>query len=238
MTKRAPPTVRFLRGLTDREQFKTLSDGELLARYAAGNDEAAFEALVGRHGAMVLQVCRSFLRNEADAEDAFQVTFLVLARQARSVRKAGSLGSWLYGVAYHTALKSRRAAATRRRHEAKAVAGGTTGPPDDLSWREAQEIFYEELAALPEKYRAPLVLCYLEGRRQDEAETLLGLPEGRLRGLVERAREHLRSRLVRRGLGPGAVFFAVLGSSAASAAPPVAGVVAAGAGVARQAEPT
>jgi len=220
MTKRAPPTVRFLRGLTDREQFKALPDGELMARYAAGN-ESAFEALVGRHGAMVLQVCRSFLRNEADAEDAFQVTFFVLARQARSVRKAGSLGSWLYGVAYHTALKSRRAAATRRRHEAQAVAASMTGPPD-LSWGEAQEIFYEELAALPEKYRAPLVLCYLEGRRQDEAETLLGLPEGRLRGLVERARGRLRSRLVRRGLGPGAVFFAVLGSSAASPAPPAA----------------
>ena len=182
MTRSAPPAVRFLRGVTDRERLKTLSDGELLTRYGADHDEAAFEALVGRHGAMVLQVCRSFLRNEADAEDAFQVTFLALARQARSVRKACSRGSGLYGVAYHTALKSRRAAATRRRHEAKAVVEGAAGPPDDLSWREAQEIFYEELAALPEKYRAPLVLCYLEGQTNAEAAQQLGWTKGTVSG--------------------------------------------------------
>jgi RNA polymerase sigma factor (sigma-70 family) len=199
-----PSIVRYLRTLGVKEALKDLADVALLERFAAGHDEAAFAVLVRRHGGMVLQVCRSLLPNHADADDAFQATFLALARQARSIRDRGSLGSWLYGVAYRTALKARAADATRRHHEARARAAARAEAADELTWREAQGILHQELARLPEKYRAPLVLCYLQGKRQDEAARLLAWPHGKLRSMLERARERLRRRLLLRGLGPSA----------------------------------
>jgi RNA polymerase sigma factor (sigma-70 family) len=226
--------LRYLRTLSAKEKLKDVPDGELLGRFTAEQDEPAFALMVRRHGGMVLQVCRSLLHNHADADDAFQATFLVLARRARSIRKKGSLGSWLYGVAYRTALKAKAARATRKRHEAQAPAGATPDAADELTWREAQAVLHQELARLPEKYRAPLVLCYLEGKRQDEAGRLLGWPHGKLRSMLERARELLRKRLVRRGLGPSAVLFAAAGLgrdlTAAPAAELLAGAVRAAAG--------
>jgi RNA polymerase sigma factor (sigma-70 family) len=218
MTRGATPAIlRYLRSVTAKQKLKALPDGDLLKHFTAHHDETAFAVMVRRHGAMVLQVCRSLLQNQADAEDAFQATFLVLARQAHSIRKKGSLGSWLYGVAYRTAMKAKVARDTRRRHEARAGAEARPDAVDELSWREAQGILHQELARLPEKYRLPLVLCYLEGKRQDEAEGLLGWPHGKLRSMLERAREHLRQRLVRRGLGANAVLFAVVGFASTSA---------------------
>jgi RNA polymerase sigma factor (sigma-70 family) len=211
MAKAAPsPIVQLIRRVYRDPRVKDSPDQELLRRFLGGRDEAAFEALLRRHGPMVLDVCRSVRGNEADAEDAFQATFLVLARKAGSIRKAGSLASWLHGVAYRTALRARADSARRRRHEARAPAPGPAADPDELAWREVRQVVHEELARLPERHRAPLVLCYLEGKTQDEAAAQLGLAKGTLRGHLERGRALLRARLVRRGLGPGALL--VLGA--------------------------
>jgi RNA polymerase sigma factor (sigma-70 family) len=215
-----PSILRYLRTLSVKVALKDMADVALLERFAAEHDEAAFAVLVRRHGGMVLQVCRSLLPNHADADDAFQATFLALARQARSIRSHGSLGSWLYGVAYRTALKARAANAARRHHEARARPAARAEAVDELTWREAQGILHQELARLPEKYRAPLVLCYLQGKRQDEAARLLAWPHGKLRSMLERARERLRRRLLLRGLGPSAVLLTSVNLGQALAATP------------------
>jgi RNA polymerase sigma factor (sigma-70 family) len=176
-----------------------LSDRQLLLRFTVERDEAVFAELVGRHGALVLNVCRRTLRREQDAEDAFQAAFLVLAKRAATIRKGESVASWLYGVAWRCAGRLRRDLALRRRHE-QATAPSPVAEPGDPSWREVQEALHEELARLPEKYRAPLVLCYVEGRTQCEAARQLGWGEQVLRGRVDRGRERLRQRLVRRGI--------------------------------------
>jgi RNA polymerase sigma factor (sigma-70 family) len=181
------------------------ADQVLLRRFVDERDEAAFEALLRRHGAMVLDVCRGVLDNEADVEDAFQATFLVLARRAESIRKGASLACWLHGVAYRTALRARADCARRHRHEARTSRRCATTDPDELSWREIQQVVHEELDRLPERHRAALVLCYLQGKTQDEAALELGLPKGTLKGHLERGRARLQARLVRRGLGPGVV---------------------------------
>jgi RNA polymerase sigma factor (sigma-70 family) len=183
-------------------------DPQLLERFLSDKDETAFAALVQRHGAMVLGVAWDVLRHRQDAEDAFQATFLVLARQASSVRRHGSVGSWLHGVAYRLALKARTAAAIRRRYEIGSPAHAPGESADDLTWRELSAILHEELQRLPEKYRAPLVLCYLQGLTQDEASRHLGLAKGTFKGRLERARLLLRGRLVRRGLAPAVVLLA------------------------------
>jgi RNA polymerase sigma factor (sigma-70 family) len=191
-------------------------DQELLRRFLGDRDEAAFETLLRRHGPMVLGVCRGVLGNEADVEDAFQATFLVLARKADSIRKAASLAIFLHGVAYRTALKARDDSARRQRHEARAPQRSTTADPDELSWREVLRAVHEELDRLLERHRAALVLCYLEGKTQDEAAAQLGWAKGTLKGRLERGRALLRARLVRRGLGSGAVL--VLGAWPAATA--------------------
>src|SRR5262249_14258214 len=127
-------------------------DRHLLECFLAHKDEAAFAALVERHGAMVLAVARNVLHHLQDAEDVFQATFLVLARKGGSVGKQGSAGGWLYGVAYRLALKARAAAAARRRLESRAPARAPGKSPDDLTWRELSGILHEELARLPDKY--------------------------------------------------------------------------------------
>jgi RNA polymerase sigma factor (sigma-70 family) len=170
---------------------------------------------------MVLDVCRCVLRSHADAEDAFQAVFLTLATRAASVRAGASLAGWLHGVAYRTALKARVAAARRRAREARAEGRGAEAPPD-LSWAEVQEAVHESLLALPDEYRMPLVLCYLEGRTQDEAARSLGLSRAGLKKRLERGRALLRERLVRRGLGPGAALLAAAWPAATSRALPVA----------------
>jgi RNA polymerase sigma factor (sigma-70 family) len=219
-------------GQTDRlcRQLRTLmaaensavSDRELLERFCLRRDEAAFEALVLRHGPMVLRVCRGALGDDHLAEDAFQATFLVLVRKAAAVRKAASAASWLYKVAYRVALRARASDARRRRLEAQAPRP-EAAPPDDPLWRDVRAVLDEELQRLPEKYQAPLVLCCLEGLARDEAAQRLGWSPGALKGRLERGREALRARLTRRGVAlSGALGAALLPEGATRAAVPVA----------------
>lgn len=178
------------------------TDAELLRRYRETQDRAAFAVLMQRHGAMVYAVCQSVLRRREDAEDAVQATFLVLAQKAGSIRQQEGLGGWLQRVAYRIALKARADNARRQRREAQAARSPMAEPTgDDLSWRELRSILHAELAALPESLRAPLVLCYLEGRTQEEAARQLGWPLSTVRGRLQRGREKLRRRLERRGVG-------------------------------------
>jgi RNA polymerase sigma factor (sigma-70 family) len=191
--------------LWDLGTFAGLTDAQLLARFAAGSDdgaELAFEALVERHGPMVFRVCRGVLRDEHAAEDAFQATFLVLAKKARSLWVKDSLGSWLHGVAHRVAARARSEAARRRRHEQQLAEahGPTLETMPDHSRSEAWAILSEEIARLPEAYRAPVVLCYLEAMSYQAAAVSLGLTEGRVRGRLARARERLRKSLARRGV--------------------------------------
>jgi RNA polymerase sigma factor (sigma-70 family) len=174
------------------------SDSGLLGRYLQTNDEPAFAELVRRHGPLVLAVCRSVLADAHAAEDAFQATFLVLARRAASIRRRESVASWLHGVALRLAHKARAQAARRMTHEHEAPPRSAAA--DDLSGRELREILHQELDRLPGQYRAPLVLCYLEGLTQDEAARHLGLSAATLKGRLTRGRALLRRRLVRRGL--------------------------------------
>jgi RNA polymerase sigma factor (sigma-70 family) len=199
------PILQLIRRVRRDPRAEGSADQDLLQRFVDERDEAAFETLLRRHGPMVLDVCRGVLRNEADAEDAFQVTFLVLARKAGSVRKAASLASFLHGVAFRTALKAWDDSSRRQRHEARAPQRSTTTDPDELSWREVRQAVHEELDWLPERQQAALVLCYLEGKTQDEAAVELGLPKGTLKGHLERGRALLRARLARRGLASGMV---------------------------------
>jgi RNA polymerase sigma factor (sigma-70 family) len=193
----------------------TAGDAELLARFTAGHDQGAFAGLVERHGPMVLGVCRSVLHHWHDAEDAFQATFLVLARKAGSICKGESIASWLYGVAYRVALKARAGAVRRQAREQRAAAMSPADPLLDMTVREVRQVLHEELHQLPEKYRAPLVLCYLEGHTQEEAARQLGWSTGATRGRLDRGRDHLRKRLARRGLS----LSAVLGASSLPSSP-------------------
>jgi RNA polymerase sigma factor (sigma-70 family) len=181
-----------------------LGDAELLVRFAdrRGDEaEAAFEAIMARHGPMVLEVCQRILRHPCDADDAFQATFLVLVRKAGSVRVADSLGPWLYGVARRVATKSRSLTLRRRSRETTGVETDVEGPSViDIDLLDARPMLFEELDRLPEKYRSPIVLCHLEGLSHDEAAHRLRWPVGTLSGRLSRARELLRSRLARRGL--------------------------------------
>jgi RNA polymerase sigma factor (sigma-70 family) len=211
------PILHLIRRVVEDPRVRQLSDRDLLRRFTDRRDEAAFHTLLRRHGPMVLDVCRGLLGNEADAEDVFQATFLILTRKAASIRNTASVGSWLYGVARRTALKTRAQSATRRRNEARAPARQSS-EPDELTWREVRQVLHEELAALSERYRVPLVVCYLEGKTQDEAAAQLGLAKSTLKERLERGRSLLRARLVRRGLGPAAVLVATAWPSVTASA--------------------
>jgi RNA polymerase sigma factor (sigma-70 family) len=199
------PTLQMIRRVAADPRMRCCADEELLGRFVEHHDEAALETLVRRHGPMILDVCRGALPNEADVEDAFQATFLVLAQKASSIRNAVSLASWLHGVAYRTACKARTEFTRRRKHEAGASAAATEGAADELAWCEVRHVVHQELNALSGRYRAPLVLCYLEGKTQDEAARSLGLAKSTFKDRLERGRTLLRARLVHRGLGPAAL---------------------------------
>ena len=182
-----------------------LSDAELLERYLLHRDEAAFEALVRLHGPMVLGLCRRMLRKPQEAEDAFQATFLILVRKAPGIRDRRLLGNWLYGVAYRVATKARikglKAEAGRRpSDEIDEVADEKSHPSDHADWL---PILDQELNRLPEKYRAPIVLCHLDGRTHEQSAGELGWPVGTVRSRLARGRDLLRRRLERRGVSPG-----------------------------------
>jgi RNA polymerase sigma factor (sigma-70 family) len=216
--------LRRLKKAMAAESLAVLAERELVERFLSAHDEAAFQAILSRHGPMIFRVCRRVLSQEQDVEDAFQATFLVLAREAHKIRKQGSLASWLHGVAYRAALKARAGAARRRTCEARVqVPPPAAALPDEVSWKELRSLLDEELTRLPEKLRAPLVLCYLEGLTQDEAAEQLGCSKITCRRYLERARALLGSRLARRGVTLSAALFAlVLSECAASAAVPPA----------------
>lgn len=196
-----------------------VSDGEVLERYLTRGDEAAFEALVVRHGPMVLAVCRRTLVDPGDLDDAFQATFLVLARRARSVRDRAGLGVWLHGVARRVCLLANRAAARRRQHERRAaeqreVRKAATMPRTNTNTSDELGLAIdEEIDRLPAAYRLPVVLCLLEGKTQASAAAELRWTEGMVRGRLARARQRLRSRLIRRGLAPAAALAMLAGES-------------------------
>ncbi len=200
-----------------------LTDAQLLERFVAGDDEssgAAFEAIVGRHGPMVLRVCRTVLRDAHAAEDAFQATFLVLARKARTLGERELLGNWLYGVAARTARKAKVAAARRIDRDREAAGRRSIAiddPMPDGGRDEVGLILHEEIGRLPGSYRAAVVVCYLEGMTQEQAARQLRLAESTVRGRLARARKLLGNRLTRRGVSLSAGL-AALGTGADAAA--------------------
>ncbi len=188
-----------------------LAEGQLLRRFVMGRDEAAFSTIVSRHGPMVMGVCRRVLATASDTEDAFQATFLVLLRRAAALEDVDCLGPWLYGVAWRVASRARAESARRRLEEEKAASArpesGETGSTADQ--RELGAVLDEEINRLPEKYRRPIVLCYMEGLSQDAAARRLRWKAGVLRGRLDRARDRLRGRLARRGFAPAAALAAM-----------------------------
>jgi RNA polymerase sigma factor (sigma-70 family) len=206
MTSLSRPAGRFI----EAGYGEQISDGQLLDRFIEQWDQAAFCDLVHRHGPMVLGVCRRILRDTHAAEDAFQATFLLLVRKAGSVRKRGSVGPWLYGVAQRVALVEARGGSSRRNSPARLDPEVASG--DDLNELERDELhaaLHEELGRLPEKYRAPLVLCYIEGQTHESVARQLGWPIGTVRVRISRGRDLLGTRLIRRGLTPVAVLLAL-----------------------------
>ena len=199
-----------------------LSDGQLLDRIASRSGtgregsaevESAFALLIERHGLMVLRVCRGVLSDPHEADDAFQATFLVLLRQAGSIRKRESVGPWLHGVARRIASRARSAAARRRTHERRWFdrRQDAASRPDENHF-DLSATIHAELGRLPERYRAPIVLCDLEERSLDEAARQLGWPLGTVKSRLNRGRERLRDRLVRRGVAPGTAGLVLSGS--------------------------
>jgi RNA polymerase sigma factor (sigma-70 family) len=200
-------SLRLLSTLYRVGVVRDLTDGQLLERFIAGRDESAeagFAALVERHGPMVLRVCRQILRDAHDTEDAFQATFLVLARRASSVRKRESLASWLYGVAHRVASRCQADSARRRAHERRRAAMTTLQSLDDTDRHSLEDWpeLHEEIERLPAKCREAIVLCYLEGLTTEAAARRLACAQGTVMSRLSRGRDRLRQRLTRRGLAP------------------------------------
>jgi RNA polymerase sigma factor (sigma-70 family) len=221
-TARPGTLMRHLRKLAAVPAGRQRTDRQLLDDFASRRDESAFADLVARHGSMVLRVCRRVLGHEQDAEDAFQATFLVLARNSASIRKRQALASWLYGVAHRTAMKAKRSAARRRNHEARLRERTPPAAPGP-SWDDVQAVLDEEIRRLPEPYRSAFVLCVLEGKSEAAAAATLGVKEGTLSCRLARARGRLRKQLARRGIELSAVLAALsVAQEAGKAAVPVA----------------
>src|SRR5262245_31126122 len=199
-----------------------VSDGQLLESYIRSREEAAFAALVHRHGPMVWGVCCRLLQSHHDAEDAFQATFLVLVRKAASVRPRELVANWLYGVAHRTALKARATTARRRGREKQVMAVPEPAREQQQLWDDLRPLLDQELSRLPDKYRAVLVLCDLEGKTRKEAARHFHLPEGTVASRLATARAILAKRLARHGLPvSGGALAAVLAQNGASAGAPL-----------------
>src|SRR6516225_6450501 len=194
-TGRTDEGLRRLRASLLRRDGAGYTDGQLLEGFVSRREEAAFEAIVRRHGPMVLGVCRRVLRNGHDAEDAFQATFLVLVRKATSIVPRELVGNWLYGVAYRTALKARSMAARRRVVEGQVRDMSRSEALDTGARLDLQTRLDQELNRLPDKYRAPVILCELEGKSRRDAARQLGIAEGTLSSRLARARQMLARRL-------------------------------------------
>ena len=210
------PVVRQILAGLSAEELVHRPDADLLARFIADRDEGAFAVLVERHGPAVLGVCRRMLRQLQDTEDAAQAVFLILARNARRVRKPEALAAWLHGVAVRV---SRKVTARRRKTEPLPKVEPAAESLEEVSWADARRVIDDALAALSESLRVPIVLCYLEGLTRDEAANRLGVPLDTFRGRLERGREKLRAALARRGFPLAAGLLAVLLESPAAAAP-------------------
>jgi RNA polymerase sigma factor (sigma-70 family) len=214
--------LRHLRGKMAAQKLHEESDEQLLHAFLSCSEESAFAVLVGRHGPMVLQVCRRVLGHAQDAEDAFQATFLVLARNAATLRNKTALASWLYGTAYRLSMKAKQSAVRRRKHERQAPDRPSENPADELSWREVRAILDEEIACLPEIYRSAFVLCCLESLTIAEAARRLGLKQGTVASRLAESRKRLQRTLGQRGIELTAVLAAsALAAQSASALPPV-----------------
>lgn len=216
-----PPLQQFGRML-EAMRLSTFTDGQLLEQFAAHCEEDAFAALVHRHGRTVLGVCRRVLRDLHDAEDAFQATFLMLARMAGSLRRPDAVGSWLCAVAHRLAVKVRTRVNKRRARESALPPRGEAVSPDEPAW-EMRAILDEEVSRLPESYRAVILLCCVEGKSRAAAAQQLGCKLGTVKIRLERARERLRDRLTRRGLTVStSTVAALLGEGVAPATVPLA----------------
>jgi RNA polymerase sigma factor (sigma-70 family) len=176
------------------------SDAELLDRWVAARDEAAFELLLRRHAPLVLGVCRRLLHRPQDVEDAFQAAFLLLVRKAASIRRGQAVGSWLYKVTYRVALRARSSQENLPARTPPDLATFPAPPDDELLWRDLRPVLDDEVQRLPEKYRSAFVLCHLQGLTNQEAADALGCPLGTVLSRLSWARQRLRSRLTRRGL--------------------------------------
>lgn len=227
-----------LRRAVLRQDGAGRTDGQLLASFIDQKDEAAFEALVRRHGPMVFGVCRRVTRNHHDAEEAFQATFLVLARKASSVKPREKVANWLHGVALRTAMKARAMTAKRRGREKQVTETPEPEAAQQDQGRDLRPLLDQELNGLPENYRLPILLCDLEGKTIREATRQLGWPQGTLAGRLVRGRRLLAKRLASRGValsaGPLAAVvwqdaaFAAVPTSLMSSTAKAAAIVAAG----------
>jgi RNA polymerase sigma factor (sigma-70 family) len=215
------PLIHHIRRLAGARPAADLSDAHLLARFAADGDAAAFEALMRRHGPLVLGVCRRVLGDRHAAEDAFQEVFALLVRKAGSLREPEGVGPWLFGVAYRTARTARGRAARRGACERKAARPPAVEPSGDLVWRDLRPVLDDAVARLPKKHREPFVLHYLQGVPVDDVAGRLGWPRGTVAARLARAREQLRKGLVRQGVTlSGAALAEALSVGAVSGAVP------------------
>jgi RNA polymerase sigma factor (sigma-70 family) len=214
MTKNGTANLtRFVRDLADSQA----TDRDLLSRFLDQQDEHAFENLVRRHDRLVRSAIGKVMGNAPDAEDAYQATFLVLVRRARSIDWHAGLGPWLYGVAHRVAVKARAQRAKRARSDGEAKPSQPILPPD-LSWQEACNLLHAELDRLPDQYRIPILLCYLEGKTREEAAAVLGVTSGAIKGRIKRGCDMLRNRLARRGVTLSVGLLAILAAPSVIAA--------------------
>src|SRR5262245_58637640 len=224
--KQLQGVIHHLRRTVGAHGLREVPDAELLNRFTAGHDEAAFELLVWRHGKMVYNLCRRVCRDGHEAEDAFQATFLALVRKGGSIIKRASVGGWLYQVAFRVAQNARSRAARRTGRLQPAAdlesVAGSSDPASDAAWRELRGVIDDELNRLPEKYRLPFVLCHLEGQSNADAARELGCPVGTVESRLARARQRLRTGLCRRGvtLSTGCVVALFARHAASACVPP------------------
>jgi RNA polymerase sigma factor (sigma-70 family) len=220
-TDRMNGVVRHIRRAAARQEETERTDAEVLADFIDRQDAVAFETLVRRHGPMVLGVCRRILGHAQDAEDAFQAAFLVLARKAATVAPRNLLGNWLYGVAHQTAIRARALGIRRQRRERQVTAMPEPAAATDKGWDDLRPVLDEEVSRLPERYRAVLILCDVQGRTRKDAARHFGCPEGLVSSRLARAREMLARRLSRRGitLSTG-ILSALVSEHAAASLPP------------------
>jgi RNA polymerase sigma factor (sigma-70 family) len=217
--------VHYLRQVAGRPLSGEISDADLLTRFSTKRDEASFELLMWRHGAMVLRLCLDVTHDRHAAEDAFQAVFLALACKAGSIRSRKSLGAWLHQTAYRVALRAQSRALAGgmrvdRNHDLSALPARVE-PGDELIQRELRSLLHEEVARLPAKYRCPIILCYFEGLGHEDAARRLGWPKGTVAGRLSRAREMLRKRLLGRGVAlPASLVALTATTKVASAMPP------------------